>query len=253
MAFEIENWYQRAEVVPSPEKHKLRFKGINQMIKALDGNGTAALTHLVFGLPVGVEKTIEALFEPQKNLDPTFTHHDVNEVGILAGCVFGKILTDTKITNVGILAALSTLCANFSDLRSPVHHEDLVQLAQDYIDRARIDLRSEMLRIEEPKFDLDMDRLNSEIQSINDWVPLHNVLSSCLGTIEKSLNSTIHRLVANHQRRSALQNEETQMLWWLLGEWCEALDKRISDVPIEAAAVVSPVELARIIHDGRMI
>lgn len=249
------DWYREVSIEPTQELLKLRTKGINKVISSINPQHALELVRLLFSLSLHEKDFCDTFCNKFRSVDSTFPLRDnKQELTILAGTTIAEIVaTQNKYAN---LVALATVCASFLPYNSEPPIKDILSETKEYLLAISAKLRSNIkqfpsnlpnLKIEET---LNKLKTNFEANPDLPLTELREPLISCLARINNAvarLTEKVNETNNSTAKTFALFSEETNILWWLFGEFSHDLDKHIADVPFPAACLVVGKELADLV------
>ncbi len=187
----------------------------------------------------GVESLIPVGFrEVLKSKDPAFKMRDNTfVVAELARAATRRFYDAEKIDHAkGCLTALGLIVGSFLQPVGRVHADHL-QKAREYLALRAEDLRARPERramVEPPQ-----QELSKALQAANDVPQLKDAFTKLLPILWRAL-STIDALSS----RGRLQDEEVDILWWLLSEASQDLKMPFHELSPGPAAIIAASELA---------
>lgn len=249
------DWYREVHIEPTQELLKLRTKGIKKVISSINLQHALELVRLLFSLSLHEKDFCEIFCEKFRSVDSTFPLRDnEQELTILAGTTIAEIVaTQNKFAN---LVALATVCASFLPHRSEPYIEDILSETKEYLLTKSAGLRGDIKQFSSNLPDLKINdtinKLETDFKATPNLPPgqLREPLINCLLKINDAvvqLTKASNEANNNMDKAFALLSEETNILWWVFGEFSHDLDKRIVDVPFPAACLVAGKELADLV------
>jgi hypothetical protein len=269
------NWYALVRPEPSSDLLDKRWAGIETYCGAAKEDHVFELVRLFFSRPVLNESSEEEFRKAFKDADSAFLMKDNDvEVQVLAGSAIANIL-DQQPSNLTDATALSVLCAHCRNLRSPVLMPDIISYANDYIATESVRVREanalDEIKVATP---IKPEELSSLADSLKDnslptnpdaLVKLIEKMASATVTVSRMAEDSISKLTSN----IAVQQEETNILWWLFGEHsrdreipvgtidfpglCLLVGKELADLTtLEPGARPAPAFMNRMLRTGRV-
>lgn len=246
MNSDFARWYAEA-FMDEGAKREMRWKGVVDVASKAGHLHAEVLTRLAFQTPVPASgRKSEDLGETYNKLIPMISGGDasfdarqsVRELQILAAAALVRLVATLPD------AALIVTTASFGGSRKPDLPMDLVGAAERSLMAlsARKHARTsiEELRLPEPKVDFAVAPEAMQAMDPTQWKGqldrLHDATTAAIESVVAGQN----RVVESLHKQISLDEEELQMLWWLLGGFSRQLDKAFADVD----ACVRPLALA---------
>lgn len=213
-----------------------RWNGVAQVASAAKEHEIEQLLRIALGgrqapTPVFSEKFREAF----RNADPEFPASGERELKVLAGATLAAILGCGK--SIAIYAGLATSTASMSGLRQFSLPMSLTGMAENALhdhaelNRQRPDASALLGGRVQIKFDT-----TALMQPLKDQ-PNAEAIVNALGQLAKLTNDAVNLLVQGQTKLSSainsflrIQDEELQMLWWLIGERSLDLNCKFSEI-----------------------
>lgn len=240
-------WYAEAFMDESSKRDQ-RWKGVVDVAESeVDRETAEVLTRLAFQTPVpAAGRKSENLGDAYKAITSTISGGDVafdpaqseRELQILSAAALVRLFKNFPD------AALSVSTASFGGVRRPNLPMDLAGLAE----KALVELSSrkhgrtdiDELKLAAPKVEFTVAA--QAIQSLDpaQWKTQFERLHAATTTAIKRVVTGQNHVVAKLHRQMLLDQEELQMLWWVLGGYSRSLDKTFSEID----ALIKPLALA---------
>ena len=173
--------------------------------------------------------------------------------------------TESKEVEILCIILLYQYCKNEENFEIPVKilcgimvgHEIksciMTDMFKTMVDEYRINLREKKSFLSLKKmmtFNDTKKALNTAMSDGENYDISMEELKNILEQIE-SCQKNIKILETNeitYQNNMRAQSEETNLLWWMVREWCECYEKLYKDMNVVEAALVIPVELYDIVE-----
>lgn len=244
-------WYREALFEPTAELLNNRWAGISQFVDACDdpNEATAELIRLLYSLPSRNDSFILAYRKRFQEFDAAFKMrgNDV-ELAVLAGATLVHLL-DQQDDQFSEFSAIAIACADCQGLRHPVI-SDVPTMARNFLRERSISLRQPK---ESPQVKMQGIKTQELLQSFRSAaqgnqisslaepvVELFNHVFTTFAELEISANKAVVDLTESLQ----LQQEETDILWWLLGESSRDSNTPFCEMALPAACLITGKELA---------
>lgn len=243
-------WHDALSLGSDQERRAARWAGVSAVADDSTSPNIEALLRLAFKTrqPAAVAH-VAKIKEAFKAADAGFdTKGNDREMQVLAGAVLSELMS--RGGPDGAEAALGVTTAAFAGARKPGLPLDLAVIAEEAIDkiaeanRTRPKLRS-YATTDTPKF--DFEKAAAKVRETPSW----DGVAEAFGLAADATRGAL-AVMARRQANAVnaldnfvrIQDEELQMLWWLIGQRSEDLDCAFDVVPVEAQALVFAKELA---------
>lgn len=243
-------WHEAVGLGSEPERRAARWAGVS----AVAGDGTSknieALLRLAFKTRhPAASASLTKIREAFKAADAGFEMKDNDrEMQVLAGAALSQLMS--RGGPAGAEAALSVTTAALSGGRKLNLPLDLAVLAEDAIDRLAEGNRKRpglMSHAKTAAPKVDFEKAAAKIRETQNWESVAEALGLAADATSAAL-ITMARRQANVVNALddfvRIQDEELQMLWWLIGQRSEDFDCAFESVPTDAQALVFAKELA---------
>lgn len=250
MHVDFPRWYAAVALGDDEARRASRWAGVVAVVEMADSHTVEALLRLAFkSRQVPAAASLQQIREAFRSADATFEMQgNDRELQVLAGASLAALMDDGG--GSGSEAALAVTTASLVGARKPDLPIDLTVLAESAIEQiaeaqgARPDLAAHA-QTEVPKFDFE----KSAAKVRAEW----NQEGVAQGFIQAA--DSMRAAMAQMARRQAnavnalntflrVQDEELQMLWWLIGQRSMDLDCSFEEVPTAAQPLVFGKELA---------
>jgi hypothetical protein len=244
------NWYALVRPEPSSEILDKRWAGIEKYCGVANEDHVFELVRLFFNRPVLNEASEEEFRTAFRDADSAFLmkNNDV-EVQVLAGSAIANIL-EQKPSNLTDATALSVLCGNCRNLRSSVLIPDIISYATEYVARESVRVREaealDEIKVAGPTKPEELSSLGASLQdgslqtNPDALVKLIEKIASATVTVSRMAENSISKLSSN----IAIQQEETNILWWLFGEHSRDREIHVGTIDFPALCLIVGKELA---------
>lgn len=244
------NWYSVAKPEPKGETLDTRWAAIETYTGNVDQPAAFDLVRLFYSRPAKLDISIETFRKAFKEADSAFLMRDNDlELRVLAGATIAHIL-DGEPSDLTDATALATVCAAYQNLRPQILLPDIVRYARGYLTREGIRVRQQgsvsSSSIAAPatpavikglKTALTANNLSSSPETLTDIL---TSISDTMTSLDEAVTTSINSLATN----SKIQQEETNILWWLFGEHSRDQELNIRDVAFPGVCLVAGKELA---------
>ncbi len=239
------DWYQPLTFGHDRDTIELRWQGVTKVLDDVDCPMVTELTRIIFGYPIESEEFLDKFRQYFKEIDQTFkTTGNDQEVMVLAGCVLAVLCDEYDRPE----APLSILTTSACGTRVPKVEIDLVNMANEWVLLNGINTRkrpksSNLITLPNKK------EIDEAIQVFNDTPdPPHaaealKILGPCTSQLIAQQNKAVLAL-DRMQRTLKVQDEELQMLWWMVSGWSTKWNSRFDDIDIKARPIMLAKEAA---------
>lgn len=242
------DWYRIAAIEPTEEILNNRWEGIEAVVSKLDTQSSLDLVRLFLGKLSDGADFKDKFKNSFKEADPTFRMTDNElELQVLAGVSIIQCLSGNKND---IVTAIATICAYFQDTSSMPPLQDVPRIAHEFVVNRSLGVRS---RGEIASIKTDLANLKEQKQALLEQMPQNNYsaaqeqMDALIGKIQQNntqLISKINKTTRAINDSLLLQQEETQMLWWLMGEYSTTVNMQMSKIPLPFACLIVANELS---------
>jgi len=244
------DWYRSTTIEPNHSLLERRWSGVETILKTFKGSDLLVLTRLVYGLDLCDKGTIAKMQAAFKEADSAFQmRNNDEELRILAASVLMQQLTKHN-DPVSNSVALGISCIDAHGFGPRPALPDLPGAAAAYLTREAVEVRATTsvtaptwtvsqahALIESAKTSIGQGQAASAIQPIAESI---TVLEGSLKMLVKSVEKAVQAL---DKAQHTLQ-EETNILWWVLGGYSRDLEEPMSALDLHAACTVAAKELA---------
>lgn len=241
MHLNFADWYRPASFGHNRDTLELRWQGVEAALEQIDDSIVLELIRLVFGRPLqspGVENTFRKFF---KDTDQSFltTGNDL-EVKVLAGCV----LAMTCVEPISPLPTMAILTTSVFGLRELQIEIDLIGMVASRVHsdgiRARKRIRADKLK---PFEDAAYNEAILPLSQPQTPALMVQVLNN-IGAVTVSQLNTLQNAIADQQALLEIQDEELQLLWWVVGERSDKWGKAFTGLNTKARPILLAAEAA---------
>lgn len=251
MKFDLADWYRSATIVSNLDTLKRRKRALTALIKKIEVSQIVQHVKISFELDKIEGDELAKLFAPFKKVDDTFSFDNTHEMEILSGCILAQLLTEHSNKKAADVAALAIETASLQGLRIPIHHEQLVKVTDEYISLMSLESPVSISQKSVNGVFWPVAGLNDKIRELTaenfNHVTIQELLrefNSNIDTVVKSQSATYSSAIENLNEQLGEKQEQVNMLWWLLAEWSNDLNKPFSRISKGSAAILAGKELA---------
>jgi len=241
------DWYRVASVDPQQVPLDLRWKGVEDFAEDVEKSTSLDVVRLLFGKPTkssDFDSTFRSAF---KKVDDSFAMRaNELEMEVLAGATIVHLL-GSKNRGLADAVALAIVCADFQGLREKPTLGEIIELAQKHLHERSDGLRSQLTTPSIKPLTVKSSDLvdNNTAQSTGalTWSVIQPVIEK-LGKLPDKLVTPINKALEKLSLQMLLQQEESNMLWWLFSEHSRDIKTSMLQVGHPAASLVAGKELA---------
>ncbi len=242
-------WFRAANLDPQKEILTDRWQGIENFCeKKINTNDIFELVRLFFQKH-GNNDFRENFIKTFADVDSAFPKKNEMELSVLAGVTLINVIKNNN--KLGTLVMLT--CKSISFLNSTPSVQDILVKIEKKFQNKTAKIRENL--VESPKINFDLlknedllKNLTTDVET-NAWTPANKSanfisffknLQNILTEIEEALSSS--------EKERKIFREDSQILWWMTGEWCDDLKTPYKELDIATASVVSGKELADLVN-----
>lgn len=243
-------WYRAVDIGDDRGLMERRWVGVTTLVESASRPDIEALVRLAFKTrQAPAADALQNISKAFKDSDPEFTVEDnARELEVLSGASLAILFEQGA--EMAAIAALATTTAALAGARKPNLPMDLVALAEEAIcdtaqsARQRPDI-SRHASADAPKFDFEKAAAKYREAANPDGMAQAFTLAaeatrSALGALAKRQATALQSV----NKFIKIQDEELQMLWWLVGQRSHDLDCGFDMLSAEAQPFVLSKELA---------
>lgn len=240
------DWYREANINPEHSWLEPRWKAVE--LAAQDASATsicelARLYHAREAKDPDFEQQFRLKFQETDNAFQMSGNEF--EISLLAGATLMQIM-QTYDHDGAIAAALAIVCPTLQGACVKGIVSDIVVRTQEYLSRARVELRSNPpspSRMIPARFDDETLKPLVDFCTANNHAEVGKQLSILFKQVTPTLKSLTEDL-QTLQEYQLLYREESDILWWLTGKFSRDLEIPFRDIAAKAICIVAGKELA---------
>lgn len=234
MHADFANWYQPVTFGHDREVLELRWKGIDEALDGIENEMVQELVRLVYGKQPISSKLLDDFRQFFRNVDPTFlTKGNDHEIHVLAGCVLAVLLLEFDYPEVAQAILTTSVC----DIRKLSGKIDLVGMAKEKILKDGISARKRPLMFAPKQITPDESIVFDNLENLG------TTTIKALNGVQKNIHHEINLL----QKIIEIQDEELQLLWWMIGNRSTMWDISFNEITEESRPVLLAIEAASMI------
>lgn len=244
-------WYAAVNLGDDTARRDTRWEGILKVVNAADRITVEALLRLAFGgRAAPAPQAVQSIREAFRSADETFEMSgNSRELQVLAGAALAVLMEDPN-KSAGAIAALGVTTASLAGARKSDLPMNLAELGEAAIisqaggNRNRPTFSS-YLSAEPPK--IEFDKAAEKVREQFDPDSVATAFALAADSARLGMRALAQRQAGALRavdRFIRIQDEELQMLWWLIGQRSQNYDCALEDVPADARPFVFASELA---------
>jgi hypothetical protein len=249
MHSDFPRWYGAVGLGEDEARWQARWAGLRAVVDETDRSDLEALLRLAFKTrQPGTAASVQKIRKAFKKADATFEMQgNDRELQVLAAVALAAIMDDGSA--LGAIAALSITTAALDGARSPNLPMALPVLADVALERiAEANRKRPSLNApavpDAPKIDFEKAATKAREHTGEAVAEAFTLAAasthSAVSVMARRQASAMRAL----ERFISVQDEELQMLWWLIGQRSEDLDRTFDQVPANTQPLVFAKELA---------
>lgn len=244
------DWYRSAEIEPQHEILIKRQAAIEAHASELDDGGLLQLGRIFFSIAPDAEAVL-ALQAAMQASDSAFPMQDNGiELQILAGASLVHILKGKGTGHLRLVAAATLVCPALLGLRSDILVADMCSQAGSNMDSWAASHRLPS-SLKPPAASLGV--IKKQVEQITTAGTQNNFTegappsAEAIQTIHSAVSSLVRKV--NHlEKNQLLFREDSDILWWMTGEFSRDLGVHLTEIEFPGVSLVIGKELADLTH-----
>ena len=226
------DWYKVSALTIDRDTLQLRWEGVEAVLAEINSETILELVKMVYKWPLKPSEHIEKFRQYFKTVDVAFqSAGNDKEVQVLAGCVLALLCVDEGYDCPEASLAILTASAcgilrqdTGIDLLAMAKHRTLLDGANA---RKRPVIKDLAIQPMKKQFDTALAALSAapEIATV---IETFKVFSSSINTLSNSIQTEFKQRIAELIKTVAIQDEELQSLWWVIGHRSREWDERFA-------------------------
>jgi hypothetical protein len=250
----LAKWYRIIDIEPNEEKLGKRLNAINEILKKdIDSEYIINLVRLYKFGNNNIDDFIDHFRESMCSTDPIFpTDGNDLELQTLAGATLVAILEDDDDYDEKEFCSYVLECSKFIEQQNSI--PEMSQLSIHYLQLNSEEKRKPTLLAKKSDISKTFrDNKKKQTELVKDGITEANI-STVLGSVSNLASNSFSEIssiikafnlsVEHFNLSQKVSQEETNILWWLFGEYSRDLDKRMIDLGILTMSIVGAKELA---------
>lgn len=243
---DFSEWYRVANIEPTDILLKSRWQGIeNYLDNDITCSDTLELVRLFFKKSTQKE-FYDTFIDSFIKADSTFPQKgNVIELSILAGAIIKEVVETINGINSIALLAVQTMAFNNRDVAVPEMFYKIREKFAEETALIRSDISSTLDIEDEIPSNEDLLNTIKQAQETDVWeikqilgMPFQNYLIK-MNNYFASINE--------QKRKTSIYSEDSQVLWWMTGEWSRDLNMPFKQIDLPMASIIIGKELADLI------
>lgn len=243
------DWYRVASIDPEKIPLALRWKGVQAFANDVDRETALDVVRILFNKQPKNNSFGEVLRKPFKNIDDAFPMRGNDlEMEVLSCAIITHLLESAK-NEIADVLALAVICADFQGFRKRPILSEVIDLSDAFLYSRSNKLRT---KLRPPKVTASTSTLTDLISEVKDATPatipasittitpVLEEIQRLTGILVRSTNTALGEL----SKQLRLQQEESNILWWLFAEHSRDRKVRMSELGHPAASIIAGKELA---------
>lgn len=247
---DFSRWYSVVELDGNPERRRARWEGISMLMERADFALVEALIRLAFKTrQLPATPSVQLMRDIFREADETFEMQgNDREMQLLAGACLAAIMADN--TEIAPRTALAVTTTCLSGARRAELPMDLSVIAENALLRLADANRQrpDLVAYKEGKISkFDFEKAAAKAREMPNGEGFAQALTLAAESMRAALSYSASRQASAVQAIDnfiQIQDEELQMLWWLVGQRSSDYDCPFDAVPTDAQPLVLGSELA---------
>jgi hypothetical protein len=253
MPSDFSRWNHAIGIGDESARQETRWAGVSAAALSADHNDIEALVRLAFqSRQVPIAASVEKFRQSFKNVDVDFEMHvNDRELQVLAAATLATLMTAGG--TAGAKAALTVTTASLDGARKPSLPMDLASIGESAIEiigatsRERSNITPQIAHDADAEIDAGAAAAKATAEFNASGI------SQAFGLLAESISTTIREIVGEQNEAInklgdllRVQDEELQMLWWLVGQRSLDFNCKFDDVPTITQPLIYAKELAEL-------
>ena len=246
----LSNWYRPATFGVERDTIELRSQAIIALLENINESEIHDLVRIVFGHKSNSQDFLDKFRGFFQDTDVSFqSSGNDNEMLTLAGCALAACIQEGFETSS--LAALSILTTSCFSARETVVPIDLIGMSTSQIINDSLRRRSRPPIDDFNSVNLPDKKLAGIFEQIAQQTEMANLAQklreacSELNDIQLKYQKNIAKETEALRRLVMIQDEELQLLWWMIRQWSDSFDLPISNISKHALPIYLAIDTAK--------
>lgn len=254
MIQEFSNWYLEVNPEPTSELLEARWAGIQSLSETITNSKLSTLVFIAFNLDLKDQEFLQEFAAHFIQHDKSFRTKKNNiEFSVLASAALALLMENTSSVKA-IKAALAISCVSAMGKRNNPSAPWLIIHAEHFLHDCSAQLRADEIESETlVTFSVFSKKTLEEQIAANSWQEcvsqLFDMLNRTISSVNK-VSSQVSENIEFFEKQLKLLQEESDILWWLIGDHSRDLDVAFMDLDRRYLTLVAGKELADLTQDS---
>jgi len=250
MDADFPRWYRAVALGDNGARQQARWAGLASLVADATRDDVETLIRLAYrAKQTPSASAVARIRKPFKDVDENFeTRENDREVEVLSGAALTVLCRDAD--GLGPTAALAVTTTGCAGGRTANVTMDLVAAAEEGLASAAEAVRGRPnieQYLSKPIPSLDLKEATAKVReqaNADGFAEAFGLAAKAIGAAVATVAKNAANAVSSANRFIAVQDEELQMLWWLVGERSWDFDCRFEAVAAESRPLILAKELA---------
>lgn len=245
-------WYRAAGLEPKADDLETRWTALEGFAKNIKVRNGLELVRIYFSRTTQAEDFMDRYAASFQEADKNFPMRDNGlELQVLSAATIAHIVETTRTETTDAIA-LAVLCGSCKGLRSDLLNSEIVDYARSYLinESSKVREAAKTFQVKAPDVDLKdlLEKLATAAGggagTLKEPIkPPFEKLAEAVST----LSSSVNRMGQSIAKEISARREESDILWWVFGEYSRDLNQPMSGIPLTFATLVAGKELADLV------
>jgi hypothetical protein len=239
-------WYASLGLGKSVDLHQLRWTAVSAIVSTATPAMIEGLLRLAFATKQPPsDEVVNALRAAIHEADPPATLDNARELQVFAGSVLAALMV--RGSGIGARAAMAVTTTAGYGRSTPDLPMDLFALANAHLSNIANAMRKRTpITIQNTEIPIDLAPVLEKAAG-NNWQPVNEAFSLLTPALQKPLQTLVARqasLIQAINAAFAVQDEELNILWWVIGGYSRDLQEPFANVPNAIRPLIFAKELS---------
>ena len=243
------DWYRLVEIEPRAERLDARWEAVESTSKDINVTQGLELVRVALGKRARDPQLVGFLREEIRKSDPTFPASGGElEIAVFAGSVWANVLVPGNV--VSDVAALAMHCTFVQRTSVEKLKQQFHSIAQNHLAARARSLRAlgdwSFKKVSQPRLEQLTEPYVQALRQ-GQYPAAASAFTALFEKLEEWIKNSVGatRVLGSHAGNTfTIQQEQSEVAWWILGEYSRDLDLHLSAIPIEAGCLLVAKELA---------
>lgn len=244
------DWNKVTALTIDRDTLQLRWKGVEAVLAEINSEAILELIKMAYKWPLKPSEYIEKFRQYFKTADVAFQNAgNDKEVQVLAGCVLALLCVDEAYDFPEASLAILTASAcgilrqdTGIDLLAMAKHRTLLDGANA---RKRPEIKDLAIQPMKKQFDSAVVSLTTTAD-IPTVIETFKTFGSAINSLSNSIQTEFKQRIAELTRTAAIQDEELQTLWWVIGQRSKEWGMKFADIDQSSRSLLLAYEYYKI-------